>query len=107
MYYEKVGNELKCIQDELPFDIPTSWEWCRLGSILNVVSARRVHQSDWKTEGVPFYRAREIGKLAETGNVDNELFISEELFAELFRNKKLNSHFEKHTIKQKCYNSLL
>ena len=32
--YEKVGkNELVCIADEVPFEIPDSWEWVRLGSI--------------------------------------------------------------------------
>ena len=61
----------------MPFEIPDSWEWCRLKSIVNVVSARRVHQSDWRNEGIPFFRAREIGKLADTGHVDNELFITE------------------------------
>lgn len=71
-----------CIDDELPFEIPENWCWCRLKSIVNVVSARRVHQSDWRSEGVPFYRAREIGKLADTGSVDNELFITEAQYTE-------------------------
>ena len=32
--YEKVGkNEPLCIADEVPFEIPESWEWVRLGSI--------------------------------------------------------------------------
>ena len=70
-------------EDEIPFDIPESWKWVRWGEVINIVSARRVHQSDWKSEGIPFYRAREIVKLAENGFVDNELFISEELFEEL------------------------
>ena len=69
-------------EEELPFDIPESWKWVRWGEVINVVSARRVHQSDWKSEGVPFYRAREIAKLAEDGFVANELFISEELYEE-------------------------
>ena len=72
----------RCIDDELPFEIPENWCWCRLKSIVNVVSARRVHQSDWRSEGVPFYRAREIGKLADTGSVENELFITEALYTE-------------------------
>ena len=34
--YEKVGkNEPVCIADEIPFEIPDSWEWVRLGSIGN------------------------------------------------------------------------
>ena len=34
MPYEKVGkNEPVCIADEVPFEIPESWEWVRLGSI--------------------------------------------------------------------------
>lgn len=72
----------RCIDDELPFEIPENWCWCRLKSIVNVVSARRVHQSDWRSEGVPFYRAREIGKLADMGSVENELFITEALYTE-------------------------
>lgn len=69
-------------EEEVPFEIPEGWKWVRWGSIINVVSARRVHQSDWKSEGIPFYRAREIAKLAMNGVVDNELFISQELYDE-------------------------
>ena len=82
-HYEKLDNVERCIDDELPFNIPESWCWCRLKSIVNVVSARRVHQSDWRSEGVPFYRSREIGKLADTGFVDNELHITEALYNKL------------------------
>ena len=81
-HYEKLDGVACCIDDELPFEIPENWCWCRLKSIVNVVSARRVHQSDWRSEGVPFYRAREIGKLADTGSVDNELFITEAQYTE-------------------------
>lgn len=67
-------------EDEMPFEIPESWKWVQWGEIVNIVSARRVHQSDWKMEGIPFYRAREIAKLATDGYVENELFISQELY---------------------------
>ena len=34
-YYEKflATGEVKCIDDEIPFEIPKSWEWSRLGDI--------------------------------------------------------------------------
>ena len=85
--YEKIGdNEPVCIADEVPFEIPESWEWVRAKNLFNVVSAKRVLQSEWKSSGVPFYRAREVGTLSEKGNVDNELYISEELYDNLSRN---------------------
>ena len=41
--YEKVGNnEPVCITDEVPFDIPDSWEWVRLGSIVSVLGGKRI-----------------------------------------------------------------
>ena len=30
LHYEQIGKEVRCIEDELPFDIPGTWEWCRL-----------------------------------------------------------------------------
>ena len=34
-YYEKflATGEVKCIDEEIPFEIPKGWEWCRLGSL--------------------------------------------------------------------------
>lgn len=58
------------------------WDVKKLGEIFDIGSSKRVFQSEWKYEGVPFYRAREIVKLSQDGYVDNELFISEEMFAE-------------------------
>lgn len=54
-----------------------------LGDLYQIGSSKRVLKSQWKTEGVPFYRGREITRLAAEGFVENELFISEEHFAEL------------------------
>ena len=68
--------------DEKPFDIPKNWRWVRFGTIMNVVSARRVHQADWRKTGIPFYRAREIARLADYGTVENELYIDNSLYEE-------------------------
>lgn len=66
--------------NDVPFELPNSWSWCYLNSLGVIGSSSRVHQKDWQTKGVPFYRAREIVKLAKFGSVNNNLFISEELF---------------------------
>ena len=75
-------EETPISEDEKPFEIPESWEWVRIKTIFDVCSARRVHEKDWRTSGIPFYRAREIGKLADNGFVDNDLFIDQQLYDE-------------------------
>jgi type I restriction enzyme S subunit len=52
----------------------------KLEKLYDIGSSKRVFQSEWRSEGVPFYRAREIAKLAIDDYVDNELFIDEELY---------------------------
>jgi type I restriction enzyme S subunit len=61
----------------------TRWETKKLSDLYEIGSSKRVLKSQWKTRGVPFYRGREVTQLAADGFVDNELFISEEHFAEL------------------------
>lgn len=69
--------------EEVPYQLPQGWEWVRLGDVGLVGSSSRVHQRDWKDQGVPFYRAREIVKLSKLGFVDNELYISEDHYQAL------------------------
>ena len=37
-YYEKflASGEVKCIDDEIPFEIPDGWEWCRVSSLFQI-----------------------------------------------------------------------
>lgn len=58
------------------------WEEVKLGDLYKITSSKRVFEADWKSEGVPFYRAREVIKLRDHGHVENELFISSEMFEE-------------------------
>ena len=61
---------------------PKGLEITTIDQLFSVGSSKRVFQKDWKSSGVPFYRAREIVKLSEQGFVDNELFITEEMYQE-------------------------
>lgn len=35
-YYEKIGNDIICIDDEIPFETPINWQWVRLGSTVGI-----------------------------------------------------------------------
>ena len=52
-YYEKMlaTGEVKCIDDEIPFEIPQGWEWTRIGNIFNHTSGKQ--QSSNKGGGTP------------------------------------------------------
>jgi type I restriction enzyme, S subunit len=64
--------------------IPEGWEVKQLGQLFEITSSKRVYKSDWRLSGVPFYRARELAILGEKGIVNNELFISQELYNSFF-----------------------
>ena len=38
-YYEKIGKNVTCIDEEIPFEIPKNWRWCRLG-VLTIFLSR-------------------------------------------------------------------
>jgi type I restriction enzyme S subunit len=58
------------------------WKEVTIGSLYKVASSKRVLKSDWKSEGVPFYRGREITSLSKFGYVENDLFITEKMYSE-------------------------
>ena len=62
-HYEKRGKgEPVCIDDEIPFEIPESWEWVRLGSILELVSDGTHKTPEYKDSGVLFLSVQNVSK---------------------------------------------
>ena len=62
-YYEKVDEIERCIDDELPFEIPESWEWCRLKSLTeNITSGSRDWAKYYSTTGAAFLRMGNLSK---------------------------------------------
>lgn len=52
-YYEKVlaTGEVKCIDEEIPFDVPQGWEWCRLGELISYQNGYAYTSSELNKEG--------------------------------------------------------
>ena len=70
-YYEKVGSEINCIDDEIPFEIPSNWQWTRMGTI-----------GDWGSgstpqRGNPAYYGGDILWL-KTGELNNGIVYDSE-----------------------------
>lgn len=66
--------------EEQPYPLPEGWKWIYLKNAYEVTSSKRIHKSDWRDSGIPFYRTRELVKLSDYGYVKNDLFIDEELY---------------------------
>ena len=70
-YYEKVGSEIICIDDEIPIEIPFNWRWARMGTI-----------GDWGSgstpqRGNPAYYGGDILWL-KTGELNNGIVYDSE-----------------------------
>ncbi len=59
-FFEKIAGKERCIDDEIPFDIPESWEWVRLGTLFQHNTGKALNSS--KQEG-------ELLKYITTSNV--------------------------------------
>ena len=59
-HYEKLGEKVVCIDDEIPFDIPQNWMWTRLGSILHKLSDGTHSTPKYVDEGVPFISVKDV-----------------------------------------------
>jgi type I restriction enzyme S subunit len=79
-YWEKRGKEIVCIDDEIPFDIPDSWTWSRLGSIFSHCTGKALNSSNNK--GTPlqyittsnlYWERFELGTLRTMPFTDEEL----------------------------------
>ena len=82
LHYEKfVDGRVKCIEDEIPFDLPEGWAWARLGTVAEAIGDGD-HQPPPQTSfGVPFLVISNVsgGRLS----FENTRFVGEEYFNQL------------------------
>ena len=55
-YYEKVGNEVKNIDGNIPFELPDGWEFIRLKELWELISGRDLSPSEYNADeiGIPY-----------------------------------------------------
>lgn len=110
------------IDDEVPFEIPDSWEWVRVVNITRLYNGRAFKPTDWAEAGLPIVRIQNLNDPAapfnrydKTVEDDYHLFGGELLFAwsgtpgtsfgaHIWRNEEavLNQHIFKLEFNEKC-----
>ena len=62
-HYEKRGSEEVCIDDEIPFEIPENWTWCRLNELCKKIGAGSTPtggKAVYVSDGVKFIRSQNV-----------------------------------------------
>ena len=80
LHYEKFQDgTVKCIEDEIPFEVPEGWAWCKLNDIYNFIDYRGATPTKI-TNGIPLVTAKNV----KSGYIDYTIddYISEEEFKE-------------------------
>ena len=65
-HYEKRGSEEVCIDEEIPFEIPENWAWCRASSLGTMIRGRGIKRTETVAQGCPCIRYGEIYTTYET-----------------------------------------
>ena len=68
-FYEKFANgEEKCINDELPFEIPSSWEWVRLGSVCKLDNGEKITDKPYPYLDLKYLRGKKNQQIINSGS---------------------------------------
>ena len=83
-YYEQIDGKTIDITDEIPFDLPDSWAWCRLGILCKIKGGKRVPKGDdLLDEPTPYVYLRVTDMKAGTICDFKKKYISEETFKKI------------------------
>ena len=71
LHYEQFADgTVKCIEDEIPFELPDGWAWCRVGSITQFIRNGANIKQDKEAQGYPITRIETISN----GEINTEKF---------------------------------
>ena len=74
---QAIFKEWCCADDGV---IPKDWTLKKLHEVADISSSKRIFMEEYTTNGVPFYRGKEITQLSNGVSISTELFISEERY---------------------------
>ena len=78
-YYEQVGKEIKEITEEIAFDLPNGWNWCRLKDICSIFTGATFKKEEATTtrQGVRILRGGNISPF-ELKIKNDDIFLTED-----------------------------
>ena len=85
-HYEKLDGVERCIDDELPFEIPGNWRWCRLGTIAAVLGGKRIPAGRKLTECNTGHIYIRVSDMTDGGvSTDRLLYVPEDIYPSISR----------------------
>ena len=78
--YEKIGDEVRSLADEVPFDIPDSWEWVRICSLGEIVRGSGIKRNETVQQGLPCVRYGELYTTYQTSFTSAVSIIAPDLY---------------------------
>ena len=87
LHYEKFADgSVKCIEEEIPFELPKGWAWARLGSVAEAIGDGDHQPPPQTSSGIPFLVISNISGGALS--FENTRFVSIEYFNRLPETRK-------------------
>ena len=71
-YWEKSGKDVVCIDAEIPFEVPSSWIWCRMGDCVSIIGGYAFKSYDLKSS-LGIIRVIRISDISEKGLVNKNI----------------------------------
>ena len=85
LHYEKFADgSVKCIEDEIPFDLPEGWSWCRVHTVASVKGGKRIPKG-YSVIDMPTNHAyiRITDMKNQTVLVDDLKYITDDVFSQI------------------------
>ena len=74
-YYEQIGKKCVDITEQLPFDLPNNWTWCRLGNLVSITSGENLTSKQMHNGKIPVFGGNGITGYHSKANIFEETIV--------------------------------